>query len=523
MRRHTLALALALALLLPLVANARAPPPSQTLVIVGGSEAHLQPSAETLTAESDTLALPALPVSIQAAAGLPAVLTRLAPPQPLSIEDAERVAQLAASSPSRDVAGAAGAAASAPPRAAVLLHLLGVPPEHAEALAERVAATLTELGAGVVRHLRVRDDQGGASAASALVRAGADLAAANSNKNAASFRVLESPGAVERCGMECLAHRLAAQAAGAGESAAAFAEEAADALRHAFGLAVPGVAEDEQPVEEQERAAVRRASVPAELLAGELASVLEAVERELTAEAEKEEDGSSTRPRVRVYEATISGLQAMRRADDLAVAEELRKGGGAASGVPGAADDADARVQAASDAFLATLDAVHRAVASRHGGADGVVVQVSLLGDAPVDASAAVVAQPAAAAPDADKGGKGSLTPAVLGGAEAAAMRAPYLAWKRQARRALLQAAGALGEGEEEWEGGHGGGAATTTTTTTTTTNQATTTKRPFAIAATYWGVAIVLVWCCLGGVYCLARMPLAEDTLLFGARKKSD
>jgi hypothetical protein len=554
-----LLLALAL-LLLSSAADAVRPrgasPNSQTYVVVGGSASHLLPSAETLSAESDKGALPTLAVSVEAAAGLPAVLTRLVPPYPLSVEeDGERVAQLAAASPSRDAAATGAAAASPPPpRAAVLLHLLGVPPEHAEALAERVGITLTELGSGVVRYLRVRDDDdkrggSGTASASALVRAGAHLAAANSAPASpsssssssssappppASFRVLESAGSVERCGMECLAHRLTARAAAfaadadPSAGAAAFAEEAADALRHAFGLAVPGLSEDDQPVEKEEREAVRRASVPAELLAGELASVLEAADAEHAAAAADEAAAAAGPPTptpttVHVYEATFAGLQALRRADDLAVAAEMAEGG--SGGLPGASDDAEARVQAAADAFLATLDAVYRAVARRHGGPDSVVVQVSLLGDAPVHASAAAAAAIEGAAmagggESAGGGGSGSSsssTPAVLGGAEAAAMRAPYLAWKRQARRALLQAAGEIAGQEEEEEQQQA------EEQQQQQQQQEGKPERPFSVSATYWGVAILLVWCSLGAVYCLANMPLAEDTLLFGARKKSD
>lgn len=88
-------------------ATALAPPPSQTFVVVGGSRSHLQPAPDAV-AEADKFALPTLPVSVAAAAGLPAVLTRLAPPYPLTAQDAERVAQLAAAAraatPTRNLA-----------------------------------------------------------------------------------------------------------------------------------------------------------------------------------------------------------------------------------------------------------------------------------------------------------------------------------------------------------------------------------------------------------------------------------
>lgn len=516
MARQVLLPLLLLLLAAAVSATALAPPPSQTFVVVGGSRSHLQPAPDAV-AEADKFALPTLPVSVAAAAGLPAVLTRLAPPYPLTAQDAERVAQLAAAPPSADADGTT-TATPPPPRAAVLLHLLGVAPEHAEALAERVADTLTDLGAGVVRYLRVHHDSSDENeeqdAASALVRGGGALAAANTDSSSSSqtskFRVLESPGVAERCGMDCLAHRLGG--------------DVSDTLRHAFGLDDPEEDAGEQAWEAAERHAVRAASVPGELLAGELASVLSALNDE------DEQDNNNTKNNanpdaVHVYEATIAGMQLMRAADQAAVLKEARQGG--SGGLPGAADDADARAHAAADAFLATLEAVHRAVASRHGGAGEVVVQVSLLPDAreiraplnvgegsPALALGGGKAAAAGAAASASaSAASSSVTPAVLGGAEAAAMRAPYMAWKRTARRQLLQAAGAWDEGADigGHSGGSGGGADADGSK-----------ARPFGLAATYWGVAILLVWAVAGAIYCLAHMPLAEDTLLFGAARRN-
>jgi hypothetical protein len=518
MARQLLPLLLLLAAAVAVTAASSSAPPSQTFVVVGGARSHLQPAPDAV-AEADKFALPTLPVSIAAAAGLPAVLTRLAPPFPLTADDAERVAQLAAAPPSADAA-ADGTTTTPPPRAAVLLHLLGVAPEHAEALAERVADTLTDLGAGVVRYLRIHHDpsneQEEEDAASALVRGGGALAAANADASSSSsskFRVLESPGVAERCGMDCLAHRLGG--------------DVADTLRHAFGLDDPEEDAGEQAWEAAERHAVRAASVPGELLAGELASVLSALNDE---DEDKNKNNNANPDAVHVYEATIAGMQLMRAADQAAVLKEARAGG--SGGLPGAADDADARAHAAADAFLATLEAVHRAVASRHGGAGEVVVQVSLLPDAreiraPLPGGGegspalALGGEKAAGAASASSSSPPSVTPAVLGGAEAAAMRAPYVAWKRNARRQLLQAAGAWDQGEGEGGdiGGHsGGGGGGSGGGGDADSSKA----RPFGLAATYWGVAILLVWAVAGAIYCLAHMPLAEDTLLFGAARRN-
>jgi hypothetical protein len=514
-----LAAAAALAVL-GTVARAEAPR-AETFVVVGGSKAHLLPAADAV-ADADKFALPAVPVSIEAAAGLPAVIARLAPPYALTADDAERLGQLAASPPSADAAGAGTGAASKnnnkPPRAAVLLHLVGVPPEHAESLAERLGETLTALGAGVVRHLRVRDGaEPGADAAAALVRSGAALAAANadgasssssSSSPAARFRVLESPGVAELCGMDCLAHRLGG--------------DVADGLRHAYGLDDAEMDEGEAPHETAERRALRAASAPGELLAGELASVLASLGALGAESADADSGGGGGDDAVHVYEATVAGMQLLRAADLAAIEREWRSGG--AGGMPGAADDADARAHMAADAFLATLEAVHRAVAARHGGADEVVVQVSLLPETrevPAPAALAYGSAPAALALAGQAGGKaaaaagssgqaaaGALTPALLGGAEAAAMRAPYVAWKRNARRQLLQAAGAWDDADGR--GGGGGSSA------------AGADRRPFGVSATYWGVAVVLVWAVAGAVYCLTHMPMAEDTLLFGAARRN-
>jgi len=488
-------------LLLPVlaaVAARAATPPGASHVVVGGHPSHLQHPSGPSSSSGD--------VSVEAAAGFAAVLARLATPYPLSAADAERLGQLAAASPSSWAAAAedaAGAGAGAAPRAAVLLHLLGVAPERAEALAGRVAATLADLGAGVVRHLRVAE---GPEAAAALVAAPGRLAAAN-GPEAASFRVLESPGEAERCGVECLARRLGG--------------DAADALRRAFGL---------DDGEEREAAAAAAAAVaaataaawpPADLLAGELASVLASL-----SDAAAEAPAAPRADAVRVYEGTITGMQALRAAD-------------AGAGCGGA----DARAEAAADAFLATLGHVHRAVAARHG--DGAFfVQVVLLGDAPVaraaaGAGAAEAWAPAPAAveggeradgdeappPESSSGsGSGSQSDGSGGSIDreaAAALRAPYMAWKRNARRSLLQAAGAFdgdagGEGDAGGDGGGGDDPAPAPAPDAPA-------GRPFGVAATYWGVSLLLVWATTGAVYCLSTMPLAEDTLLFGARRRGD
>ena len=88
-------------------AAARADGPApETFVVVAGSSAHLQPAPDAI-ADADKFALPALSVSVEAAAGLPAVIARLAPPHSLSQADSERLAQLAAAPPSADASASA--------------------------------------------------------------------------------------------------------------------------------------------------------------------------------------------------------------------------------------------------------------------------------------------------------------------------------------------------------------------------------------------------------------------------------